>query len=118
MLTSLITWSHCKAVVTLKCIRSFFVLRYSSSTSHLEGEATPQSVKSKFASTNKALAESEEKLTTIGKELTVTRKALGSTKTCYGELAEMAGETEAELYCSDSPAAGLPQDTKLSQPTT
>ena len=54
-------------------------------------------MKSKLASTNKALAESEKKLTTIGRELGVTRKALNNTKTHYGELAEMAGETEAEL---------------------
>ena len=34
---------------------------------------------------------------TIGRELGVTRKALNNTKTYYGELAEKAGETEAEL---------------------
>ena len=40
-------------------------------------------MKSKLVSTNKALAESEKKLMTIGKELNATRKALNNIKTCY-----------------------------------
>ena len=64
-------------------------------------------VKSKLATNAKALAESEKKLISVGKELGAARKSLHNTLLTCGKLEETVTETEAELrwlvdeeYCS------------------
>ena len=54
-------------------------------------------MKLKLASTAKAVGESEKKFVSIGKELGLTRKAMGDAQSTCDQLAETVSDTETEL---------------------